>query len=116
MSDLKQAFKDVILDIRNFGHQVEFKVGEFWDKNAYWIKPAIPVVAPIVLVIIKQAKTDHNHRKEQELKDLYIYDRSAGHYWPLCRKPKASEWVEIDSRKAAGEDYYVILTDMKLLR
>ena len=41
--------------------------------------------------------------KEQNLKDLYCYDRSLGHYWKLRRELTNEEWLEIDKRKKNGE-------------
>lgn len=54
--------------------------------------------------------------KEDELKTLYCYDRSLGHYWKLRRKLKNSEWVQIDKRKANGERLADILEDLKVLK
>ena len=53
--------------------------------------------------------------KEQDLKDLYCYDRSLGHYWKLRRELTNDEWLEIDKRKKEGERLSDILDDMKVL-
>ena len=54
-------------------------------------------------------------KSDKELKDKYIYDRSAGHYWKLRKKPSQNQWAEIDRRKKGGEGLYSILDDMRLL-
>lgn len=41
--------------------------------------------------------------KEEDLKNLYCYDRSLGHYWKLRRELTNDEWLEIDRRKKNGE-------------
>lgn len=54
--------------------------------------------------------------KEKDLKDLYCYDRSLGHYWKLRRELTNTEWVEIDKRKNNGERLSDILSEMKVLK
>ena len=55
-----------------------------------------------------------NLRKQEELKDLYCYDRSLGHYWRLRRELSNKEWLEIDQRKKNGERLSDILAEMKV--
>ena len=57
----------------------------------------------------------HNN-KEKNLKDLYCYDRSLGHYWKLRRELTNSEWVKIDQRKQNGERLADILDELKALK
>ena len=54
--------------------------------------------------------------KEKNLKDLYCYDRSLGHYWQLRRELTNSEWVKIDKRKNNGERLADILDELKVLK
>lgn len=55
-------------------------------------------------------------RKEQDLKDLYVYDRSLGIYHELRRKLRPSEALEIDRRRTNGESMAHILASMRLLK
>lgn len=55
-------------------------------------------------------------KKEQDLKDLYVYDRSLGIYHELRRKLKPSEVRQIDARRANGESMTQILSSMRLLK
>ena len=57
-----------------------------------------------------------NLRKQEELKDLYCYDRSLGHYWRLRRELTNAEWLEIDRRKKNGERLADILEELKVLK
>ncbi|EET59486.1 hypothetical protein BRYFOR_08577 [Marvinbryantia formatexigens DSM 14469] len=66
--------------------------------------------------IIKTVGKRVNSQKEKELKDLYCYDRSLGHYWRLRRELTNREWVEIDQRKQNGERLADILASMKVLK
>lgn len=66
--------------------------------------------------IIKIVGKHVNSQKEKELKDLYCYDRSLGHYWKLRRELTNREWVEIDQRKQNGERLADILASMKVLK
>ena len=54
--------------------------------------------------------------KDEELHDLYCYDRSLGHYWRLKRELSNKEWLEIDKRKKEGERLADILADMRVLK
>lgn len=55
-------------------------------------------------------------RKEAQVKDLYCYDRSLGHYWKLRRELTNDEWVTIDKRKRDGEKLADILDELKVLK
>ena len=57
-----------------------------------------------------------NLRKEKDLKELYCYDRSLGHYWELRRKLSNREWTEIDKRRRSGEKLGDILKGLNVLK
>ena len=63
-------------------------------------KEAIIVFGPTIMGgIIEIAKIStkrHTVNEEKALKDRYIYDRSTGHYYEMKRKPKSSEWLQIE--------------------
>lgn len=90
-----------------------------------WIsnhKEEIAIMTPIILGIVaegtrlgKAAVRHHNQVKEQELKELYCYDRSLGHYWKLRRPLSNNDWVSINARKQNGEALADILSSMKVL-
>lgn len=83
-------------------------------------KEAIIVFGPVIMGgIIEIAKIStkrHTVNEEKALKERYIYDRSTGHYYEMKRKPKSSEWLQIEQRKQNGETLGSILNDMKLLK
>lgn len=92
---------------------------------AYWARDNKELVAAAVPVVVasiagaakigKGAIRHSNLRKEQQLKDLYCYDRSGGHYWKLKKKLSSGEWIQIHERKAQGEKLYDILASMNVL-
>lgn len=88
-----------------------------WCKNH---KEAIivfgPVIASGIVEICKISTKRHVVNEEKALKNRYIYDRSSGHYYELRRKPKNSEWLQIEHRKQNGETLGMILNDMRLLK
>lgn len=97
------------------------KAGVLWQ----WCKdhPAemtalVPVFIGAVVEFIKIGAKKKTLKEEQRLKEEYIYDRSngMGHWQELKRKPKTSEWIEIDARRRAGESLIVILRDLKLVK
>lgn len=101
----------------------QFERKEKVEKLKVWAnenKETIIALAPMVLVtitnVIRFTNKRVNLRKEQNLKDLYIYDHSHGHYWKLKKKLSADQWIEIDNRKAKGEILCNILNDMNVLK
>lgn len=86
----------------------------------YQNKEFIIVFGPIIfgglMEIIKITTKSTNINEEKRLKERYIYDHSMGHYYELRRKPKKSEWIQIDQRKRNGESLGWILNDMRLLK
>lgn len=86
-----------------------------WCKNH---KEAIIVFGPAIMggiiEICKISTRRQTVKEEKALKDRYIYDRPAGHYYELRRKPKTSEWLQIEQRKENGESLGWILNDMGL--
>ena len=73
---------------------------------------AIGAVTTGVKVVSRHSKL----RREKDLKDLYCYDRSLGHYWRLRRELTNKEWVEIDKRKSTGERLADILSELRVLK
>lgn len=89
----------------------------------WWIydnKEMIMVLGPGaiagVATIVKTIGRHVNLRKEENLKDMYCYDRSLGHYWQLRRELTNKEWLEIDTRKKNGERLADILEELKVLK
>ena len=83
-------------------------------------KEDIITIAPVVIVGASAAvKMTYQYiikKQDQISKDLYVYDRSLGHYWRLRRKLRKDEWLYIEKRKQAGESLGSILADLKVLR
>lgn len=70
----------------------------------------------MVTVVTRTAGRSINLHKEANLKKLYCYDTSLGHYWRLKRPLKNSDWVTIDKRCREGESLANILNDLKVLK
>ena len=91
----------------------------WWDENHEWAIVVLPIVGAGAIWVMKKVISggiQHiNLAKEQALKDLYIYDRSGGHYWKLRRKLSTREWTEFESRRKAGETISTILRDMRVI-
>lgn len=77
---------------------------------------AVPVAVGAVKAGVKFTSKQITLHKEQDLKDLYCYDRSLGHYWKLRRELTNDEWLEIERRKQNGESLADILDDLKVLK
>ena len=94
-----------------------------WRRTKDWCynhKEMIVVFGPVaigsVIECVKVVTKRSNVKEEKRLKENYIYDRSNGHYVELRRKPKQREWIQIDQRRANGENLAQILMDMRLLK
>ena len=99
------------------------KVNTKFQKGKEWIvrnKEAVVTLTPVVIggitTVVKVVGKRINLRKQENLKDLYCYDRSLGHYWALRRELTNQEWLEVDRRKKDGERLADILSDMKVLK
>ena len=82
-------------------------------------KDVIILVSPVILKgcfsLIKAGVKRSTVKKQEELQNLYVYDRSLGHYWKLSRELTSHEWREIERRKGAGEKLGDILSSMNVL-
>lgn len=82
-------------------------------------KEAIAVLAPVVIggcaKLVQLGLKTYNLGKQEDLKNLYVYDRSLGHYWKLRRELDNSEWVEIEQRRKNGEKLGDILNELNVL-
>lgn len=88
----------------------------WYDNNRDVIIVLGPAVMGAVTTGVKVVGKHVNLHKEKNVKDLYCYDRSLGHYWALRRELTNKEWVEIDKRKKNGERLADILSEMKVLK
>lgn len=89
---------------------------EWLDRNKEALIVIVPIAIKGVTTVYKVVSKRSNLRKEEQLKDLYCYDRSLGHYWRLRRELSNKEWLEIDRRKKNGERLADILEEMRVLK
>lgn len=66
--------------------------------------------------IIHNINKERLLNKQEALKEEYCYDNRLGHYWALRRKLSNDEWLEVERRKAAGENLGDILESLKVLK
>ncbi len=120
--------KEKIITVEDFKKESKKRQRKEWLQHKFndvgnWVcrnKDLILVLGPAafgaVTVGVKAANKHKSQKKEEELKDLYCYDRSLGHYWRLRRELTNSEWLEIDKRKNNGERLADILDELKVLK
>lgn len=104
---------------REFKEKLNSKIQrgkEWFVRNREAIIYLTPIVIGGAATIAKVVGKRVNLRKQEELKDLYCYDRSLGHYWRLRRELTNKEWLEIDQRKKNVERLSDILSEMKVLK
>lgn len=74
-----------------------------------------PVVVGTIMQIARMVSQQDRLKKAKDLKELYCYDRSLGHYWKLRRELTNDEWLAIDARKRSGERLADILKELNVL-
>lgn len=95
----------------------KFNNGKDWVMdNKENIKVLVPIAIGIAIPIVKTVSKNVTIRRARDVKELYCYDRSLGHYWSLKRELTNNEWVTIDRRKKNGERLADILESMKVLK
>lgn len=91
-------------------------IGTWITNNKELVIVAIPVVAGAVTGATKLVKKTVVQRQAKDLKELYCYDPSLGHYWRLKRKLTNADWIKINARKNNGESLGTILDELKVLK
>lgn len=105
----RRAYKDKL--------NAKIQNGKEWIiKNKETVVTLTPVIVGGITTISKVVGKRVNLCKQENLKDLYCYDRSLGYYWRLRRELTNKEWLEIDQRKKNGERLSDILSEMKVLK
>lgn len=79
------------------------------------VAAATPVVVGTIMQIARMVSQRDRLKKAKDLKELYCYDRSLGHYWKLRRELTNDEWLAIDVRKRSGERLADILKELNVL-
>ena len=94
----------------------KFIAAKNWcEENKELVIAAVPALIGGFFEIVKIANKAEARGEEKELKELYIYDRSMGHYWKLRRRLTNSEYREIERRRSEGESMGEILESMRVL-
>lgn len=99
--------------------KVKDKAQKCWNfvvDNKEIILILMPIAASAVGGVTKLVHKSCVLKKEEQVKNLYCYDRSLGHFWALRRELSNSEWLEIDARKKNGERLGDILSELKVLK
>lgn len=116
-------FETINYKIKDAKNTIKEKTKYGVQKTLTWIKynPQLTIAIASIVgsvggFVIKNATKEHRLKKEQKLKENYVYDRRLGHYWELERKLSSAEWIEIDKRRANGERMSDILVDLDVLK
>lgn len=107
-----QKTKDIKGKLSNKMHDMK----DWVVRNRETIVVLAPVVIGVALPVVKTVSKHITLKRAKDIKELYCYDRSLGHYWKLKRELTNSEWVTIDRRKKCGERLADILSEMRVLK
>lgn len=112
----KNRFEDWLNRTKVQVEQKARKIGDWCKDHEAELAVAIPAVAGGVTAIVKVVGKRINLKKQEDVKQLYCYDRSLGHYWALRRDLTNKEWLEIDQKRKRGERLSDILAELKVLK
>ena len=88
----------------------------WWEENKETVLVIAPAAVGLATWAIKTLGRRANLRKEQQLKELFIYDNSTRRYWPLKRKLTIDERLTIERLQDNGEKLGHILATMGVLK
>lgn len=102
-------------DTKNWVGTQLWRAGQWAKENPEQATIAGATAVWAIKTMITRSYQSTKIRREQRLKEEFIYDRSLGRYWKLRRKPTQSEQLAIESMRKQGLGYGDILTRLKLL-
>ncbi len=115
LEKVKSWAKEKIEDVKVSADIKLWQLREWAKENPEQAATIVCTAIGAAGIIIKRMDRGARIRKEERLKDRYIYDRSLGSYWSLRRKPTQTEKLKIERLRREGLSYGEILTRMKLL-
>lgn len=102
--------------IKRKARQAKMDAQEWYTTHKLEVLIFGPLIIGIGTTLLRFGCKQISMNREQNLKDLYVYDRVLGHYWKLRRKLTNQEWLAVEARKKAGEDLGKILEDLNALK
>jgi hypothetical protein len=88
----------------------------WWEENKETVMVLGPAAIGLATLGFKVFGKRINLRKEQQLKELFMYDNSTRRYWPLKRKLTIEERLTIERLQENGERLGNILAQMGMLK
>lgn len=119
MEEFKSKLHKKAWEVKHDASWKLHRTSEWIRNNRDVIIAAIPIAVAAVsgtTKIVSKAIARGNLKREQQLRDRYIYDRSLGAYWELKRAPSQAEMLSISKRRKNGESFGEILSSMKLVK
>lgn len=113
MAEIVEEFKKE-LNRRKMEERIN-KAKDFVKEHPTETLAAVTAVAGAVVGLVKRHDRKSDVRKMEQLRDLYIYDRSIGGYWKTRRRLTTNDMLEIERQKKMGRSLGEILRDMRLL-
>ena len=120
-----KTMEEIKTDLSIWWYGVKWNAKRKFDSAVKWCednKELAIAMIPVGIVAIKSVgnsvhsfERKRNLEKEQELKEMYVYDHSLGMYHKLRRPLTASEKVLISSKVKNGEQKVDVLARMGLL-
>lgn len=118
---LKETAEDFKMKIRSAKYVIQTKVQDAveWIKDhpteSVMLATAGTAALSEVRKCVNRAHQMSDMRKEQELRDRYIYDRSSGMYLKTRKNLTQAERTEYSIRRSRGESAVDILRSLRLL-
>ena len=120
MEEKKKSLREKIADAKNYICDRKEEIWEWCKENKEVVMIGGTVIIGGAFDLVKSIIKSSEAQKEQSLRDDYIYDRSAGHYYRIKHirsdRKRNRMYYEIDTRKRLGEPLNEILSDMKIMK
>lgn len=112
----ERSFKEKASDAARTVKEKASNCAKFlWENRKATISAAMLGAATVTSLVGKINR--HKELRESEIRHTKsFYDRGMGCYWETKRPLKTDEMLELEQRKANGENYGQILRDMGLLK
>lgn len=108
--------KNILYNLKLKTRLKYLKVKNFCLENIEFVSVALPLVVGSTMKVCKYVAKRRTLKKQEDLKERYIYDRSEGHYWELKRPLRTDEWAYISKERAMGRTYADILLSLGVLK
>ena len=116
--DYDKTRKDIVSNVKAFAEDASKNIHDGFQWSLDHPEVIIAGIGAMAALIksTQSLTVSHRAKKERARIDHTWYDPSTGFHWELRRRATNADRAEIIRRKAAGQDMYEILTQLRLIK